>query len=59
MSFFHHVKRIEHEMMCPGVILLGGKAENSLGMALLKFFRESKGTWLSVMPTFLGKGRVA
>lgn len=35
----------------------GGKAENSLGMALLKFFRESKGTWLTAMSAFSGKGQ--
>lgn len=57
MFFFHHVKRIKHEMMCPGVILPGGRAENSLGMAFLKFFRESKGARLTAMSAFSGKGQ--
>lgn len=46
-------------MMCPGVILPDRKAENSLEIAFLKFFRESKGAWLLAIPTFLGKDRVA
>lgn len=35
----------------------GGRAENSLGMALLKFFRESKGARLTAMSAFSGKGQ--